>query len=195
MFTKMKYEHFLALLNEFIQIRTLGWFFALLLAANNASAIEYPIGKTEYRQGMNITAVYLQPVEMEPEGHMLPVAESDIHLEADIFAAADNLNGFREGDWIPYLVVKFRLQKKGGKLIEGELMPMVANDGPHYGDNIKLDGPGVYTLEYEIFPPTYNEHSHFGRHTDRLTGVKAWFRPITMKYEFVYAGIGKKGGY
>ena len=26
-------------------------------------------------------------------------------------------------------------------------MPMVANDGPHYGDNVKLAGPGKYTLK------------------------------------------------
>ena len=32
-------------------------------------------------------------------------------------------------------------------------MPMVANDGPHYGDNIKLMGPGKYHLKYTVYPP------------------------------------------
>ena len=160
-----------------------------------ACAIEYPIGEPLQRHGMIISAVYLQPVDMEPDGMMLPAAEADIHLEMDIFAGPGNLNGFAEGHWIPYLAVSYHLEKKGGKIIEGELMPMVASDGPHYGNNVKLDGPGAYMLEYTVLPPTENKHAHFGRHTDRLTGVKAWFRPLKIRFDFVYAGIGKKGGY
>jgi uncharacterized protein involved in high-affinity Fe2+ transport len=30
---------------------------------------------------------------------------------------------------------------------------------------------------------------------DKETGVAPWFTPLTTRYEFVYAGIGKKGGY
>ena len=57
---------------------------------------------------MEIAAVYLQPVPMEPAGHDERVAESDIHLEADIHAQSDNANGFADGTWIPYLGVKLR---------------------------------------------------------------------------------------
>jgi uncharacterized protein involved in high-affinity Fe2+ transport len=74
-------------------------------------------------------------------------------------------------------------------------MPMVANDGAHYGDNIKLFGPGKYAVKYTILPPSENKHAHFGRHTDRLTGVRPWFKPFDVEYEFTYVGIGKKGGY
>ncbi|WP_042688393.1 iron transporter, partial [Candidatus Glomeribacter gigasporarum] len=35
----------------------------------------------------------------------------------------------------------------------------------------------------------------FGRHTDKETGVGPWFKPFQAEYEFVFAGIGKKGGY
>ncbi len=35
---------------------------------------------------MEIAAVYLQPIDMEPRGMGLPAAKSDIHLEADIHA-------------------------------------------------------------------------------------------------------------
>ena len=66
-----------------------------------ALAIEYPIGVPQQRAGMEIAAVYLQPVEMEPEGHMRKASDSDIHLEADIHALANNPNGFEEGAWIP----------------------------------------------------------------------------------------------
>ena len=121
---------------------------------------------------------------------------SDIHLEADIRAAKGNTNGFGEGDWMPSLVVKYKLTKAGNaKPLEGVLMPMVASDGPHYGDNVKLDGPGQYQLTYRVAPPGGHHPHAFGRHTDKETGVAAWFEPCELTYSFTYAGIGKKGGY
>lgn len=68
---------------------------AVLLAGSAAaSALEYPIGQPGLLNGMEVAAVYLQPVEMEPADIMRPAADSDIHLEADIHATADNANGF-----------------------------------------------------------------------------------------------------
>ncbi|MFZ1293361.1 MAG: iron transporter, partial [Pseudomonadales bacterium] len=75
----------------------------LLLIVPPAMAAEYPIGVPEQRYGMEIAAVYLQPVRMEPEGMMRPAEQSDVHMEADIRALDINANGFAEGDWIPYL--------------------------------------------------------------------------------------------
>jgi uncharacterized protein involved in high-affinity Fe2+ transport len=80
-------------------------------------------------------------------------------------------------------------------VISGSFMPMVANDGPHYGDNVKLAGPGKYRLKLTIEPPGADPHAHFGRHVDKETGVGPWFRPFSVEYEFAYAGVGKKGGY
>jgi hypothetical protein len=161
-----------------------------------ASAKEYPIGTPYAKDGMNLGAVYLQAIEMDPPGMMRAVADSDIHLEADIHAAKGNTNGFAEGDWIPYLVVHFTLTKlDDNKTIMGDLMPMVANDGPHYGDNVKLMGPGKYRLTLDIAPPSANPHAHFGRHVDKETGVGPWFAPMSLDYEFVFAGVGKKGAY
>ena len=74
-------------------------------------------------------------------------------------------------------------------------MPMVASDGPHYGDNVKLMGPGKYTLVLTVLPPSQNPQAHFGRHVDKETGVAPWFKPFTASYDFTYAGTGKKGGY
>ncbi len=62
--------------------------------ATAALALEYPIGTPKSLAGMEVAAVYLQAVEMEPEGHMRKATESDIHLEADIHALANNPNGF-----------------------------------------------------------------------------------------------------
>lgn len=161
-----------------------------------AQAAEYPIGKPQIQNGMEVSAVYLQPIKMEPEGMMRKAEESDVHLEADIRAVAKNPNGFAEGDWMPYLVIKFELTKAGSaKVIKGDMMPMVASDGPHYGDNVKLDGPGKYKLKLTISPPSANAHSHFGRHIDKETGVGPWFKPFELTYDFTFAGVGKKGGY
>ena len=174
------------------------WFIAIssLTYGCLADAVEYPIGTPQQRQGMEVAAVYLQPVTMEPEGMMRPADQSDIHLEADIHALAGNPQGFDEGFWMPYLVVHYELSKdESAQKLSGELMPMTANDGPHYGDNVKLMGPGRYHLKFMIEPPSMNAHAHFGRHTDRLTGVRPWWKPFEVEYDFVYVGLGKKGGY
>jgi uncharacterized protein involved in high-affinity Fe2+ transport len=166
-----------------------------LLASSLAFAKETPIGEEQHKAGMNIGAVYLQPIEMEPEGMMRAAADSDVHLEADIHAGKGNANGFAEGDWLPYLAVTYELTKEGGQTQKGDLMPMVANDGPHYGDNVKLQGPGKYKMTLVIAPPTANTHNMFGRHVDKETGVGPWFEPVTLTYDFVFAGTGKKGAY
>jgi periplasmic iron binding protein len=166
--------------------------FAFAFCAATAIAKEYPIGKPQEKAGMEIAAVYLQPIEMDPPGMMKGVGESDVHLEADIKAAKGNPNGFAQGDWMPYLVVHYVLTKLDDKqVVKGDLMPMVANDGPHYGDNVKLFGPGKYKLTVEIAPPD----AHFGRHVDKETGVGPWFKTFSVDYEFVFAGVGKKGTY
>ena len=166
-----------------------------LLVSTIAAAKETPIGEEQHQGDMTIGAVYLQPIEMEPENMMLPAAQSDVHLEADIHAMKGNPTGFAEGDWMPYLVVNYTLTKEGGKTQKGELMPMVAKDGPHYGDNVKLQGPGKYKMTLTIAPPTSAAHVMFGRHVDKESGVGPWFKPFTLDYEFVFAGTGKKGGY
>ncbi|EJL88897.1 hypothetical protein probably involved in high-affinity Fe2+ transport [Herbaspirillum sp. CF444] len=165
---------------------------AMFAAMSAASAAEYPIGKPQIQGGMEVSAVYLQPIKMEPDGMMRKAEESDVHLEADIRAVAKNPNGFAEGDWMPYLNIKFELTKAGStKVIKGDMMPMVASDGPHYGDNVKLDGPGKYKLKLTISPPS----GHFGRHVDKETGVGPWFKTFELSYDFTFAGVGKKGGY
>ena len=50
---------------------------AMACASFAAHALEYPIGTPQQRFGMEIAAVYLQPVEMEPDGMMRGAADSD----------------------------------------------------------------------------------------------------------------------
>lgn len=170
-----------------------------LLSCASAFGLEQPIGTPQNVAGMEIAAVYLQPIEMEPEGHMRRATESDVHLEADIHALASNPNGFAEGMWIPFLHIRYEVLRQGStQPISGTFMPMVASDGPHYGDNVKLQGPGRYTLRLTIAPPNAPENElghHFGRHTDRATGVRPWFKTFNVEWDFTFAGVGKKGGY
>ncbi|WP_041802050.1 iron transporter [Rhodopseudomonas palustris] len=184
-------------MRRFVVTAALGATMALVGSA--AMAKEYPIGKPQNvaDAGLEVAAVYLQPIDMEPPGMMREAKESDIHIEADIKALKGNKNGYAQGDWVGYLKITYELIKAGEKEgIKGDAMPMVASDGPHYGDNVKLQGPGKYTLKFNIAPPGSDAHgSHFGRHVDKETGVAPWFKPFTVEYEFTYAGTGKKGAY
>lgn len=171
---------------------------AAALVPGLASALEYPAGKPTTMHGMEIAAVYLQPVEMEPAGQMSS-SEADVHLEADIHAVEDNPNGFAVGAWMPYLTIEYKLTREDGATTSGVFDPMVASDGPHYGKNIKLDGPGEYHLTYTIYPPGHAPEGvdapMFMRHVDDETGVGKWFEPFKVDFDFTYAGIGKKGSY
>ncbi len=75
---------------------------ASIFAAPAALAFkEYPAGEPIKINDMEIAAVYLQPIDMEPRGMGLPAAKADIHLEADIHATEGNkmasvqVNGYR----------------------------------------------------------------------------------------------------
>jgi uncharacterized protein involved in high-affinity Fe2+ transport len=164
------------------------------LAVAPALAGEQPIGEPVEKNGMSIAGVYLQAVTMEPaHAHHAHHALSDIHLEADVKAIKGNNNGFGEGEWVPYLDIEYELTKTGGSFKKaGKLVPMVASDGPHYGDNVKMDGPGKYHVVYRLAPGAHG----FLRHTDKETGVGKWWQPFTVEWDFAYAGsTGKKGGY
>ena len=168
---------------------------AVAVLSSPGAALEFPVGQPVLKSGMEIAAVYLQPIEMDPPGVMAPAATTDIHLEVDVHATAENANGFAEGDWLPNLSIAYMLTKEAdGTAIRGIMMPMVASDGPHYGDNVKLKGPGRYTLQLTV-SSGIDGHQMFGRHVDKETGVAAWPAPIVATYDFVFAGTGKKGGY
>lgn len=164
---------------------------AAAVLAIGANAGEVPIGEPIEKNGMEIAAVYLQPIDMEPKGIDLAPSLADIHLEADIHAIEGNSNGFAAGEWIPYLKVAYTLKNTdNGKIKEGNFMPMVASDGPHYGANIKMDGGvGNYELTYKIYNPSTQG---FGRHADKATGVGKWWDNFEVNYKFKYTGTPKE---
>ncbi len=145
---------------------------------------EFPIGDEQIVGPLQVAGVYFQPVDMEPAGlGGLPASQADMHLEADISAIEGNNLGYGAGDFVPYLTVKYRAEKKGGKVIEGSFMPMSASDGPHYGNNIKLDGPGDYKITFIIENP---EKQSYLLHVDKETGVpgRFWKEPLEVSWDF-----------
>ncbi|MGB8274479.1 MAG: iron transporter [Alphaproteobacteria bacterium] len=177
----------------FVRCITVALGAAALLSGSGAWAGEHPAGDPVDKNGMQVMAVYLQPVEMEPAMPDQDPAASDVHIEADIHALAKNPNGFPDDAWIPYLSIAYELRKGGSDWSSsGVLQPMVANDGPHYGANVRLDGPGAYSLTFRISPPT---SKGFMRHTDKETGVAPWWAPFEYQGGFKFIGTGKKGGY
>ncbi|HZV20168.1 MAG TPA: iron transporter [Hyphomicrobiales bacterium] len=145
---------------------------------------EYYIGGPVHKHDMEIVANYLVGVEMAPMPAHMTHGEGVIHLECDIHATADNVYGYPDGAWIPYLTIDYTLQKQGSSWkASGVLKPMTAKDGPHYADNIKLDGPGEYKVTYRFQPPVVNG---FLRHVDAETGVPDWWAPFEESFTFKY---------
>ena len=80
--------------------------------------------------------------------------------------------------------MEYTLEKQGaGWKSSGTLKPMIAKDGPHYADNVKMNGPGQYHVTYRLSPPVSNG---FIRHTDKETGVPAWWKPFSVDFKFKY---------
>ena len=85
------------------------------LGTGFASAKETPIGPPVLKDGLEVTAVYLQPIEMDPPDMMRAAAQSDIHLEADIRAAKDNRKRVRRGRLAALPRRELRTDEAGGR--------------------------------------------------------------------------------
>lgn len=124
---------------------------AVTLAGPALADSDHSLGKTLHEDGLVIHPVYIQPVTMAPAMPGMSGSKADAHLEIDIHADKNNKQGFPEGAWVPYLTVSYRLEKQDADwATTGTLMPMVADDGSHYGENVRLDGPGKYTATFKI---------------------------------------------
>ncbi|MDI3470343.1 MAG: Periplasmic protein p19 involved in high-affinity Fe2+ transport [Pseudolabrys sp.] len=156
----------------------------LLSFAFAASAREFYVGGPVHKNDMEIVANYLVGVEMAPMPPNMVHGPDVIHLEADVHATADNIYGYPDGAWVGYLTIAYILEKQGSDWkASGVLKAMTAKDGPHYADNVKMDGPGAYKLSYRFTPPDANG---FYRHTDRETGVPPWWQPFIETFTFTY---------
>ena len=157
---------------------------AALGCPSQGQAREYYVGGPLHEHDMEIVANYLVGIEMDPMPPGMPIGPDAIHLEADVHATADNRYGYPDGGWIPYLTIDYKLEKVGADWrASGKLLPMTAKDGPHYANNVKMDGPGQYRVTYRFTPPVANG---FLRHTDQETGVPEWWKPFSAEFVFRY---------
>jgi periplasmic iron binding protein len=157
---------------------------AVLTFTSLAEGREYFIGGPVQKNDMEIVANYLIGIEMAPMAPGMVHGPDIIHLEADVHATADNVYGYPDGAWIAYLTIAYSLEKQGSDWkASGVLKPMTAKDGPHYADNLKINGPGVYRLIYTFTPP---EANGFYRHVDQETGVPLWWEPFSETFTFSY---------
>ncbi len=157
---------------------------ALVAAFAPAQAREFYVGGPVHKHDMEIVANYLVGIEMSPMTANMVHGGDVIHIEADVHATADNVHGYPDGAWVPYLTIRYTLEKKGTEwTASGVLKPMTAKDGPHYAENVKMDGPGEYKLTYRFEPP---EQNGFFRHTDKETGVPEWWAPFEETFAFAY---------
>jgi uncharacterized protein involved in high-affinity Fe2+ transport len=150
---------------------------------------EFPLGDDFELGPLNVAGVYFQPVDMIPASAGLPASQADMHIEADISAAENDL-GYGVGDFVPNLTVRYEVTRSTGEKDEGTFMPMNASDGPHYGANIKLPGPGgpgTYTVRFLIQNP---EAQGYVLHVDQATGVpgRFWGAPLVAEWTVDYAG-------
>ena len=157
---------------------------AFALVASAAQAKEYYIGGPAYQDNMEIVSSYLLGIKMDPMPPHMPMGSDAIHLEVDLHATANNPWGYADQSWIPYVTINYVLSKQDTDwTAKGTLLPMSANDGPHYADSLEMDGPGKYTVTYTFLPPSANGYY---RHTDPATGIPAWWKPFTQSFSFTY---------
>lgn len=142
-----------------------------LYAAPATAAEEAHVGDAVDRHGLSVAAAYLTGIDMVP-APPTPHDGDTIHLECDVSVNANNQNGFNEGDFVPYLTCSYLIEKVDTNWQRaGTMLPMTAQDGPHYANNVPMDGPGEYRLTYFLEPPSRNG---FFRHADESTGVQEW---------------------
>jgi uncharacterized protein involved in high-affinity Fe2+ transport len=165
-------------------LKTLATVGLWLAAGQPAHAKEYYIGGPDHQDDMEIVSSYLLGIKMNPMPPDMPMGPDSIHLEVDLHATANNKWGYDDQSWIPYVAIDYVLRKEGSAWThKGKLLPMSANDGPHYADSLAMDGPGTYDVAYTFEPPSVNGYY---RHTDPATGIPAWWMPFSKRFRFVY---------
>jgi len=170
---------------------------AMLLAAalpHSALSQEGPMRSTrlseaEQHFGMSIwpemypgvpVAGLQDPAATLPDAH----GEEYVHIACHIRALSDNAYGFRVGDWMPSMRVRFTLtNRQTGKTVEGDLLSLLDRAGPHYGINLRMIGAGDYTLVLFVKPPS---GKLLARITGDYAGVPEWFEPFSVTSQFTY---------
>ena len=134
-------------------------------SADDLGFVENEIFSDEEVAFMNVNAVWFQAVPMSNGNEN--IEDYNMHFECDVSALENDL-GYGLGDWIPYLTVDYEIiASSGDTAAEGTFMPMSADDGPHYGANIKLPDADTYSVNLTFHSP---EENGYLIHLDDETG-------------------------
>ena len=157
-----------------------------VVAVSAASAGEFYVGEPVVKSGLQIVPNYLLGIEMAGMVPGMEMGKDAVHLEADVHATKNEAHGLPEDTWIPDLTIQYVLTKTGSSFKKtGQLRAMIAKDGFHYANGVKMGGPGTYHLTYLISAPAIY------RHVDKATGVGAWWAPIKADWTFKYPSRSK----
>ena len=146
---------------------------------------EIPIWEDEEIGFLNVSGVYFQPVPMSNGNENYE--DYDMHFEADVSALPNDL-GYGTGDWVPYMTVDFEIiGSDGSTAASGTFMPMNADDGPHYGANIKLPNADTYSVKLTFHNP---EENGYLIHLDDTTGpggnLSQYSWPLVLELDGVW---------
>jgi hypothetical protein len=145
-------------------------------AVNGIKPIPSQLLATATWQGMKIEARTMTPVPFvvyngSSEQTIKPPKGTNFHLMVMLNDAHTNVA-------IPYAGVWATFSKDGKTVYDERQYPMLsAFMGPHYGNNVKLDGPGKYKLTLLISPPVAARHIEYKNvwlHPHRVTVSFNW---------------------
>lgn len=153
---------------------------------DTAGINELPVGDSgpQTNGPLTIDLVYFQAVDMEHGSMAMPPAsQSDMHFEVDVATTDEAAEwGYGADEFLPYLNISAIVTNKdtGEEIDLGTMMPMIASDGPHYGNNISLE-PGNYDVTVTVQSPADEFMLHTGKDTSAVKG-RFWTEPL--KFEF-----------
>ncbi len=132
---------------------------------------------TAYWQGMRIQTRTASPTTFyTDEGKVMksvaPPAGSSAYMMV-------MLNDRHTGEPITYVPVSATVENSSGKVVyDRSMQPTIsAFNGPFYGNNVSLPGPGHYTLALRIEPPRQARHLEYQR---------VWLKPHTVIEHFTW---------
>jgi hypothetical protein len=143
------------------------------------------IGGPLVRDGIEVVPSVLTDAELDRLPTSMSHAPDTIFLVADVHAGKDEVHGFAEHAFIPYLSISYVLTKDDMPTFKkvGLLVPIASKSGPHYAAAAEMAGPGSYRLTYIVSPPS--AHGML-RQTDKTGGVPDWWKPVTASWNFTY---------
>ena len=158
--------------------------FCFLLCLNHfAHSVELVIGEAMIKPGIQFIFEGAVKDSISPENYHLDVTKTDVHLEARVNWASENLPaGTPAGGFVPYLTITAEVRNaRTGDLLAVDLVPHInLIDNFHYARNIALPGKinDKYDVVFHVMPPaayTLSYHKDWrSKYGDQLFEAKTF---------------------